>query len=87
MDPKQIAKQMLDFNKTAFDNNINSMKALQEQTERLIGKFWEKSTMFPEEGKQAITDWMKAYKKGCDDFKNIADNNFKKVEDYFSESK
>jgi polyhydroxyalkanoate synthesis regulator phasin len=87
MDAKQLAKQMLDFNKTAFDNNFNSMKALQEQTERLIGKFWEKSPIFPEEGKRAIVDWMKAYKKGCDDFKNIVDDNFKKVEDYFNESK
>ena len=51
MDPKQIAKQMIVFNKTAFDNNFRAMQALQEQTERLVNKFWEKSPMFPEEGK------------------------------------
>jgi polyhydroxyalkanoate synthesis regulator phasin len=87
MDPKQIAKQMIVFNKTAFDNNFHAMQALQEQTERLVGRFWEKTPMFPEEGKQAISDWMKAYKKGCEDFKTVVDDNFKKVEDFFKETK
>jgi polyhydroxyalkanoate synthesis regulator phasin len=87
MDPKQIAKQMIVFNKTAFDNNFRAMQALQEQTERLVGKFWEKSPMFPEEGKKVINDWMTAYKKGCEDFKGVVDDNFQKVEDFFKETK
>lgn len=87
MDPKQIAKQMIVFNKTAFDNNFRAMQALQEQTERLVGRFWEKSPMFPEDGKKAIADWIAAYKKGCDDFKNVVDDNFQKVEEFFKETK
>jgi polyhydroxyalkanoate synthesis regulator phasin len=87
MDPKQIAKQMIVFNKTAFDNNFRAMQALQEQTERLVNKFWDKSPMFPEEGKKVISDWMTAYKKGCEDFKIVVDDNFKKVEDFFQETK
>lgn len=87
MDPKQIAKQMIAFNKASFDNNFNAMKALQEQTEKIINKFWEKSPMFPEEGKKAISEWMKTYKKGCEDFQNTVDENFKKVEDFFAENK
>jgi hypothetical protein len=43
--------------------------------------------MFPEEGKKAISDWMDAYKKGCNEFKNLVDDNFKKVEDFFEEKK
>jgi polyhydroxyalkanoate synthesis regulator phasin len=87
MDPKQIAKQMIVFNKTAFDNNFRAMQALQEQTESLVNKFWDKSPMFPEEGKKVISDWMTAYKKGCEDFKSVVDDNFKKVEDFFQETK
>ena len=87
MDPKQIAKQMIVFNKTTFDNNFHAMQAVHEQTEKLINKFWEKSPMFPEQGKQAITGFLNAYKKGSEDFKKMVDENFKKVEDYFSESK
>ena len=87
MDPKQIAKQMIVFNKTAFDNNFRAMQALQEQTEKLVNKFWDKSPMFPEEGKKVISDWMTAYKKGCEDFKSVVEDNFKKVEDFFKETK
>ncbi|MGV8059508.1 MAG: hypothetical protein AB2L12_16025 [Smithellaceae bacterium] len=87
MDTKQIAKQMIAFNKAAFDNNFSAMNALHEQTEKIINKFWEKSPVFPEEGKKAISEWMKAYKKGCEDFKNVVDENFKKVEDFFEENK
>jgi polyhydroxyalkanoate synthesis regulator phasin len=87
MDPKQIAKQMIVFNKTAFDNNFRAMQALQEQTEKLVNKFWDKSPMFPEEGKKVISDWMTAYKKGCEDFKSVVEDNFKKVEDFFQETK
>lgn len=63
MDPKSIAKQMIVFNKTAVDNNFRAMQAWHEQTERVVNMFWEKSPMFPEEGKKAIAEWMTAYKK------------------------
>jgi len=43
--------------------------------------------MFPEEGRKAIAEWMKTYKKGCEDFQNTVDENFKKVEDFFAENK
>lgn len=87
MDPKQIAKQMIAFNKAAFDNNFNAMYALHEQNERIINKFWEKAPVFPEEGKKAVAEWMKTYKKGCEDFKKTVDENFKKVEDFFVQHK
>ena len=34
MDPKQIAKQMTQFNKTAFDTTFSAMTVLQELTEK-----------------------------------------------------
>jgi polyhydroxyalkanoate synthesis regulator phasin len=87
MDPMQIARQMISINKTVFNNNFNQMKVLYEQTERLINKFWEKLPMCPEEGRKAISEGIKACKKGSEDFKNIVDENFKKAEDYFNAPK
>jgi len=86
MDPKQVAKQMIAFNKAAFDNNFKAMTALYDQTERMISKFWEKSPMFPEEGKKVISEWLKTYKSGCENFKKTVDENFKKVEEYFNKT-
>ena len=84
MDPKQIAKQMIDFNKTAFDNSFEAMAVLQDQTEKMVNAIIEQNTLIPEEGKKAVSDWIKSYKKGRNDFKTAADESFKKVESFFA---
>ena len=84
MDQKQIAKQMIEFNKAAFDNTLTAMITMQDQTEKIVLRFLEKAPWFPEEGKKAINDWINTYKKGREDFKISADESYKKVADYFT---
>ena len=84
MEPKQIAKQMIDFNKTAFDNSFEAMAVLQDQTEKMVTSFIEQNALIPEEGKKAVSDWIKSYKKGRNDLKVAADESFKKVESFFA---
>jgi len=84
MDPKQIVKQMVDFNKTAFDNSFKAFAVVQEQTEKMVNSMMDQTAVFPEEGKKVINDWIKACKKSRDDFKASADDNFKKVENFFA---
>ncbi len=84
MDPKQIAKQIVDFNKAAFDNSFDAMSALQDQAEKMFTATMEQTSFFPAEGKKLINEWVKNYKKGRDEFKSAADENFKKVEAFFS---
>ena len=86
MDQKQITKQMMEFNKRAFDNTFNVMMVLQDQTEKLVFTFLEKAQWFPEDGKKVINEWVKAYKKGPEEFKSYADDNYKKVTDYFAKT-
>jgi hypothetical protein len=85
MEPKQIAKQMVDFNKTAFDNSFEAMAVIQDQTEKMVSTMMEQTAFFPAEGKKLIRDWIATYKKGREEFKAAADENFKKVETYFAE--
>ncbi len=87
MDQKQIVKQMIEFNKTAFDNTFNAMAVLQDQTEKLIFHFLEKAPWFPAEGKKAINEWVSACKKGREEFKKNANESYKKVTDYFAKAK
>ena len=84
MDPKQIAKQMMQFNKTAFDNTFDAMTVLQEQTEKMVARWMDQAPLIPAEGKKAINDWLKAYKKGREDFKSAVNENYSKVEEFFS---
>ena len=86
MDQKQIAQQMIQFNKTAFDNSFNAMTMVYEQSEKMVSTFLQQATWIPEEGRKAIENWMKTYKKGCEDFKKLADENYKKVEEFFAGS-
>lgn len=87
MDQKKIAKQMIELSKTAFDHNFNVLKSLHEQAVKVVYKFWEKSPFFPEEGKKVINGWGNIYQQCCDAFKNIANSNFTKANDFFSEGK
>ena len=84
MDSAKIAKQMIDFQKATFDNTFSAMVMLHEQTERVANTLIDQATWMPTEGKKAINDWIKAYKKGREDFKKIVDENFEKVEDFFN---
>lgn len=84
MEPKQIAKQMIDFSKTAFDNSFEAMAVLQDQTEKMVNAMIEQNSLMPEDGKKAVSEWIKSYKKGRNDLKVAADESFKKVESFFA---
>jgi hypothetical protein len=81
--PKTIAKQIIDFNKANFDSAFNAIIILQDHSEKMVEIFLEKATLFPTEGKKVITEWLESYKEGNKDFKDVVDNSFKTVEDYF----
>ena len=87
MENNQMFKQMISFNKTAFDNTFNVLVTLQEQNEKMVNTFIAQATWLPEEGKKVTLDWIKAYKKGCEDLKKLVDENFKRVEVLFAEPK
>ncbi len=84
MEPAKITKQIVEFQKTTFDNTFNAMVVLQEQTEKMIKAMMDQSPFLPEEGKKAVNEWIGAYKKGREDFKKMVEDNFKKVEDFFA---
>ena len=77
---------MIQFNKTAIDNSFNAMTMVYDQNEKMVGTFLQQATWLPEEGRKAINDWLTAYKKGCEDFKNQVDENYQKVEAFFEAS-
>lgn len=83
MDQKQIFKQMVEFNKGAFNNAFNAMVMIQDQTETLAETMLNQATWMPAEGKKAMQDWVNSFKKGRDDYKKAIDEAFVKVEEYF----
>ena len=87
MEQFNTIKQMVQLNKNAFDQGYNAMDMLRNQNEKMTNSFLAQATWMPEEGKKLIRDWVKAYKKGCQDFKKTADENYKKVDEFFASAK
>lgn len=86
MDQKQLFKQMIDFQKTTFDNSFKAMSTLQEQGEKMVNMFVEQAPWLPADGKKAITTWIDTYKKGRETFLDNVEKNFERVEEYFGKS-
>ena len=81
---KRIFKQMLEFSKTAFDSTFTTMASFQEQIESSSKKMIDDTVWMTDSGKKALADWISASKKGRVDFKKAVDENYRKVEDFFS---
>jgi hypothetical protein len=81
MDSRMI-KQILDFNKKAFDNSFKAVVAIQEYTEEMMRVFWAKSTFFPADTQQVVGDWLTVYKNGLDELKKNVESRFKLIEDH-----
>ena len=82
MEPGNITKQVIEFHKASFDNTFNAMQILQEQTEKMVNMFLEQAPWFPAEGKQAVNEWVKTYKKGRETFKESVNESYKQVEEF-----
>lgn len=87
MQPKDMLKQLIDFNKAAYENAFKNMNILQEQMEKVISTYIDQTAGMSDEGKKAVKDWAAMYKKGYDDFKKLVDDNFKKMDSFFQEKK
>ncbi len=82
----EIMKQMIEFNKTAFENTFKAMSLVQDQTEEMLLSFMEKSPWILPEGKKILKEWLETCKKSRDEYRKIVNEGFKKVEEIFSKS-
>lgn len=76
---KDMFKQMIDFNKTAYENAFKTMNLFQEQTEKMFTLYID-AVGVSDEGKKAAKQMASMYKKGYEDFKKLVDHNLKQME-------
>lgn len=82
MENKEIVKQLLDLQKTSFDNCFLAMSVFQEQAERFLKAYVDHAPGMSDEGKKVIDQWTDLYKKGFDDFKKAVDEAYDKAESF-----
>jgi hypothetical protein len=79
-------KQMTEFTGTTMDNTTKALAALQEQTEKMTNMFIDMLPRDPEEGKKALREWDKTYRKGLEDITAAMNESYKNVEGLFAGS-
>jgi hypothetical protein len=80
MGKKETMQQMIDVHKTSFDNFFSAMVLYQNQAEKLLKNFVEKTPGISDEGKKVIDQWCDVYKKGIDNFKKAIDDGYTQIE-------
>ncbi|KJS31901.1 MAG: hypothetical protein VR64_10305 [Desulfatitalea sp. BRH_c12] len=83
MEQKQMLKQMVEFNQAAFNNTFKAMEMMQDQFERVARSVMEQATWLPAEGRNAIENWVQAYKGGREKYKQYLDESYGQVEKFF----
>lgn len=78
----KLALNLVEFQKTTFDNTIRVFSALQVQTEKLIQELTVKSNWMPKEGKKVVEEWIKTVNRGRNDFKKTMDRSFDLISAY-----
>jgi polyhydroxyalkanoate synthesis regulator phasin len=80
---ENYVKQMIDFQKTTFDNTYNAIVEIQDQAEKLANDVIRQMPWIPEEGKKAFDDSVKMFKNAREDYKKMVSDNFVKMEEPF----
>jgi len=87
MDQMQTGKDLMDFNKKAFNNYFAILGIFQDQAEKILIAMVDQFPAFSEEAKKNMDYWTNANKQVLDNYKTIADKSFQKVEECFVSSK
>jgi len=83
METGKIANEMINFQKTLFDNTYSAMNMVLEQTEQMAHNFINQTPWMPENAKTPFEGSADFYKKAREDFKKAVDEGFEKMTGMF----
>lgn len=83
----QIAKQVIDFQKTSFTSWYDAMALMQDQATSAVDTLLDQNTWIPEEGRQAILSWINVYQEERNRLKDYIDEGFTGIEKQLSGKK
>ena len=71
-----FAKQIIDFQKSAFDKSFGTVVMLQNQAQAALNTVLEQTPWVPRESKDVFDGWVQMCKTGRDEYKNLVDGGF-----------
>lgn len=81
METTALAKQMVGFQKTIFENSFSAMVIAQDQTEKMVNSYLDQLPWVTAEGKKSLLDSVEIAKKARDDFKKAMDDGYAKFDE------
>ena len=85
METQAIAKQMIDFQKTVFDNSFNAMVVVQDQTERMMDNFLGQLPWVTGDNRSQMKETVAYTKKARDEFKKAIDDGYTRFQELFDQ--
>jgi hypothetical protein len=83
----EIAKQVIDFQKTSFSSIFDAMATLQDQAVNTVDTVLDQTTWLPDDGRKAYQGWVDACQEERDRFKSYVDDGFSGLEKILSSDK
>ncbi|MHB8762989.1 MAG: hypothetical protein ACYDA8_01395 [Deferrisomatales bacterium] len=84
MPHKTLLTQVMNTNKSAFDNSFNAMAALQDQAEKMTKLFLDQAAWMPAEGKQAIQQWTEGCKQARESYRAAVEAGYRKLAEHLA---
>lgn len=78
----KLATNVVEFQKSTFDNAIDALGKLQKRSNKMISRVVKEASWMPGEGKEVVDDWVKMMEDARSDFKKTSDKSFDLVIKY-----
>lgn len=80
METTQLTKQMIDFQKTAWNNGFDALELVQKQNEAWLSSLWSQTPLMTEDGRKQVDESFAFAKKARDDFKKAVNDGYARLE-------
>ena len=85
METNQITRQILDFQKTSFENWYSALSLFQDQAVSTVDMMLDQARLMPEENRNVIQNWMGVLQEERGRFKAYVDKGFATLEKVVAE--
>lgn len=81
MNNEQVAKQVMGMWKSSWETYVKTVKAAEEQGDRMLDQMLQQSGAFQEEAKKQIKEWVNNSKKVSKSYLDAVEQNVNKFEE------
>ena len=79
METQKIAKQMIDFQRTMFNNTCNAVTVIQDNSESMMNGYLKQFPWLTDEARKPLNDSMTFFKESKNNYQKIVDEGFQNL--------